>query len=108
MTKEIDAIITDMVQSVEHKLPADIEESLDHQLQQIATHKKIQKYRWWYSPALAAAVLLMLIFMQPLVKQTSPTPSPINEIRTEFEIKDKNIKIIWFQKRDFQLRRKNK
>lgn len=31
--------------------------------------------------------------------------SPITEIRTEFELKDKNIKIIWFQKKDFKLRR---
>ncbi len=41
-----------------------------------------------------------------LEKNAGETGSaPIDEIRTEFELKDKNIKIIWFQKKDFKLRR---
>ncbi len=97
-----------MVQAVERKLPQDVEESLDRKLQKVAGAGKGHNHRWWYSPAIAAALLILALFMQPLIRQTGPIPSPINEIRTEFEIKDKNIKIIWFQKKDFQLRRKNK
>lgn len=107
MSNKIDPFITDMVQSVEHHLPAEVEDSLTQKLVQASTAKKRQKLRWWYSPALAAALLFMAILMQPLFKSTAPADTPIDEIRTEFVIKAKNIKIIWFQKKDFQLRRTN-
>jgi hypothetical protein len=108
MNREIDTFITDLVQSVEHQLPTGVEESLDRKLQKAAAAKKDSKYRWWYSPVLAAAVLIMVIFMHPLMRIHQTAGPPLNEIRTEFELKDKNIKIIWFQKKDFQLRRNNK
>jgi hypothetical protein len=108
MGKKIDTLITDMVQSVEHQLPAELEESLAQKLAEASAARKGRKQRWWYSPALAAAVLFMALLMQPLIKTTTSADPPIEEIHTELEIKDKNIKIIWFQKKDFQLRRTNK
>jgi hypothetical protein len=52
------------------------------------------------APAAVLAGLVILIALPPL---KAPAPSPISEIRTEIELADKNIKIIFFQKPDFNL-----
>jgi hypothetical protein len=50
--------------------------------------------------ALAAALLVL-----PTLRR--PAATPITEIRTEFELADKNIKIIFFQKPDFNFFKEN-
>ena len=52
------------------------------------------------APAAVLAGLAVLIALPPL---NTPAPSSISEIRTEIELADKNIKIIFFQKPDFNL-----
>ncbi len=50
----------------------------------------------------AAAVCALAAFLLiPILRK--PPASRISEIRTEFEIADKNIKIVFFQKPDFNL-----
>jgi hypothetical protein len=49
----------------------------------------------------AAAALLIVALIRPALHQTAE--SPISEIRTEFELVDQNIKVIFIQKPDFHL-----
>ncbi len=49
----------------------------------------------------AAAVLLLVFLLLPALRK--PPAPQISEIRTEFELADKNIKIVFFQKSDFNL-----
>ncbi|OGD19323.1 MAG: hypothetical protein A2W03_18520 [Candidatus Aminicenantes bacterium RBG_16_63_16] len=53
-----------------------------------------------FVPAAAVCVLAAFLLI-PILKK--PPVSPISEIRTEFEIADKNIKIVFIQKPDFSL-----
>jgi hypothetical protein len=52
-------------------------------------------------PGAAAAVALAAFLLVPALRK-QPVPR-ISEIRTEFEIPDKNIKIVFFQRPDFKL-----
>ncbi len=52
-------------------------------------------------PGAAAAVALAAFVILPALRKP-PVPR-ISEIRTEFEIADKNIKIVFFQRPDFKL-----
>lgn len=110
MNKKIDNMISDIVKSVEHKIPETIETQLIHKIKKVK-HKKgsaRKKYLLWYPVTAMATILVGILLLRPFQRAQINTESPITEIRTEFEIKDKNIKIIWFQKKDFKLRRKNK
>jgi len=65
---------------------------------------------WLPVTAMAAALVILaaLFVFQPFTGSGSLdniTP-PISEIKTEIQIKDKNIKILWLQKRDFKLKYK--
>ena len=57
--------------------------------------------RWTLIPTAAAALVLAAFLASPFA--LSPAPTTIGEIRTEFEIPGKNIKIVFFQKPDFKL-----
>jgi len=53
----------------------------------------------------AAAALLTAVLLVPALRR--PPIRPISEIRTEFELVDKNIKIIFIQRPDFKLFKEN-
>jgi hypothetical protein len=102
-----DKFISELVQSVRVTIPVTVEESLDEVMVQ-------KKKRWapllkrpflWYpvSAALAAILLVVLFVFTPFINSLKDTNPPISEIKTEFEIPNKNIKIIWVQKKDFKL-----
>jgi hypothetical protein len=52
-------------------------------------------------PGAAAAVILAVFLLIPALSK--PAAPRVSEIRTEFEIADKNIKIVFFQRPDFKL-----
>lgn len=106
MSKEIhtDKEISRLVRSVEINIPP----ALDDQCRALAADLQIRQRRsllrrFWYLALIpsAAAALLIVALNRPTLHQT--TESPISEIRTEFEIVDQNIKIIFIQKPDFHL-----
>jgi len=51
-----------------------------------------------------AVILAAMILLVPALRRPMALPvPPISEIRTEFELVDKNIKIIFIQRPDFKL-----
>lgn len=52
-------------------------------------------------PGAAAVAALAVFLILPALRR--PAAPRISEIRTEFEIADKNIKIVFFQRPDFKL-----
>ena len=106
MSNEIytDKEIARLVRSVEIEVPP----ALDGRIQAIAanhrnSHGRSLISRFWYLaliPSVAAA-LLAVVLIRPVLHQTAD--SPISEIRTEFELVDQNIKVIFIQKPDFRL-----
>jgi len=105
-----DEKISRLVQAVQYEIPPSVEDKLDRGLAN-SNESKTRSRRWslaWYPAAavLAATIIIAALFTFQPFKKSTIEPAPISEIRTEFELKDKNIKIIWFQKKDFKLRRK--
>ena len=104
-----DEIISSLVQSVQYRVPAHVEEEVNAAMMKT----REEKSRWarrplmWYpvSMAAATALILALLIFQPFMEKKAAEPvKPISEIKTVFELKDKNIKILWVQKKDFSLR----
>ena len=104
-----DERISRLVRSVTYDIPPYVEDKIEQAITNWGKGKRPAR-RWafaWYPAAavLAAAILIAALFVIRPFTGSGIEPAPITEIRTEFELKDKNIKIIWFQKKDFELRR---
>jgi len=112
--RRLDEKIAGLVLSVREQVPAALEERIRAAADATRPNREILG-RLWLRPggfprrrtgilALvpAAAVCALAAFLLiPILKK--PPVSPISEIRTEFEIADKNIKIVFIQKPDFSL-----
>jgi len=105
--KNLDEKITRLVRSIEKDIPPAVEEIIQARAASLRLRLGLLKLRRPLFLALvpsSAAVLLAAFFLLPLSQKPQP---PISEIRTEFEIADKNIKIIFIQKPDFNLFKEN-
>jgi len=102
--KNIDEEISRLVQSVETFIPSTIDNEL-----RTKTERLKPKHRIWSKRLVlplgvitsAAVIIMIVLFLFSPVQKTSDTL--ISEIYTEFEIKDKNIMIIFVQRPDFNL-----
>jgi anti-sigma-K factor RskA len=104
-----DQMIVSLVQAVKYKIPARVEESVNRAMMK----DRQKKNRWnqgpllWFpvSMAAAATLILTLLIFHPFEKKKTAEPvNQISEITTVFELKEKNIKILWVQKKDFSLK----
>lgn len=108
--KEIDdEMISTLVRSVQYKVPDSIEEQVNASMAKTKTWKTwlFKRPLLWYPVSAVAALVIIavLVIFQPFVNKKAIDPgTPITEIKTEFELRDKNIKILWVQKKDFKLR----
>lgn len=99
-----DAELKSIVRSVEHEVPPGLVEKV-----QAATKAQKSPHRFSFSIirqpvalaslSVAAIIFLAFLFIPPSVHRHAAPQ--IAEIRTEFELADKNIKIIFVQKPDF-------
>lgn len=102
--KNIDEKISRIVRSIESDIPASVEETLLATAETIRPFQRIRIKRLPLSLGIltsAAVVILVFLFLFPLF-HSAPEPQ-ITEIITEFDLKDKNIKIIFIQSQDFNL-----
>ncbi len=111
----LDAYIREMVQAVETREPElpDLE----------AVTRERRQYHWTYFLRVAAASLIVLLgtlFVHNHVRSGDPGSNPtrdvskripakeLSEIRTDFVLREDNIKIIWIQKKNFKLNNRRK
>ena len=102
--KNIDEEICRLVQSVEAQIPAKIENELKTKTETLKPKHGIWSKRLVLPLGVvssAAMIIMIVLFLFSPVQKTSDTL--ISEIYTEFEIKDKNINIIFVQRKDFNL-----
>ena len=101
----LDEQISRLVRSIEREVPP----ALEARIRAAAAGAGLRP-SWWpglrvlvpaLAGGLAAAALLFLMILLPGVPRRGPIL--VSEIRTEFEIPEKNIKIIFFQRPNFQL-----
>lgn len=106
---ELDTMISTHVRSVQYNIPDSVEERVNAAI--IKDKKPLRWFRVSVSAAAAALALLAVVFIfQPFLTNTDTGEpvSSITEIKTEFELTDKNIKILWVQKKDFDLKIRRK
>ncbi len=104
-----DEMISTLVRSVQYKIPDSVEEQVNASMAKTKTGlpRLFKRPLSWYPVSAVAALVIIaaLAIFQPFVnKETIAPGAPITEIKTEFELRDKNIKILWVQKKDFKLR----
>ena len=105
--QKLDEQIALIVRSVE----LEVSPGMDAKIRKAATDLRPRAGRFWLRrpfwltliPSAAAVLLAVGVLLPPAQK----SPSPISEIRTEFEIAGKNIKIVFIQKPDFNLFKEN-
>lgn len=101
---DIDERIAALVRSVHAEVPAGLEERIRAAArnEEQKTRARQRILRWTLIPAAAAALVLAAFLASPVALKPVRTDT-IAEIRTEFEIPGKDIKIVFFQKPDFKL-----
>ena len=103
---DLDENIGLLIRSVRKDLPAGLEEKIREaaSLQRPTSIARPERRRRMWLPvmtgAAAAAVVLAMMFGGPFLPKRAG--SQISEIRTQFELVDKNITIIFIQKPDFK------
>ena len=101
----IDERISGLVRSVRAGVPDALEARIRAEARAEARKAAERKrfLRWTLVPTAATALVLAAALVSPVVLKPVPAPAEIAEIRTEFEIPDKGIKIVFFQRPDFKL-----
>jgi len=105
--KIFDERISSLVRGVERAVPPALETRIRAAAGGLQPRPKISALRrpLWLAlvPGAAAAILAALLWLPVFQKP----PQPLSEIRTEFELPGKNIKIVFFQKPGFNLFKEN-
>ena len=107
--QNIDEKIAKLVQSIEVDIPAQVEEKFRASAESIRPIRKIRMKRvpiFVGITASAAMILIFFLFLFPMFQNNRE--SQITEIRTELELVDKNIKIIFIQRPDFSFFKEEK
>jgi len=102
--KILDKKISRLVRSLEKGLPPGLEERIALKASSGSPHRRPFFRKWSLAlaviPGAAALFFAFLLLLPALRKQQEPQ---ITEIRTQFELVDKNITIIFIQRPDFKL-----
>ena len=100
-----DQRISKLVQSVSFRIPETVEARVTAAINKRKKTKRVLKPYLWYPVSAAIAILIIaaIFVFLPFMKNTAEEVTPITEIKTELELTDANIKIIWVQKKDFKL-----
>jgi hypothetical protein len=100
--KDIDSKISRLVQAVDLDIPPELESGIREKAMELSSlpRRRVPSVPFWIVAA-SSATLLFLAFLLFSPKPHQQIEPVIPEIRTEFEIPDKNITIIYIQKSDF-------
>lgn len=100
---DLDKFISRNLEKLELEIPPEMQDNV-RRLAALADrpHPAPWKRIVLWAPVLAAA-LLVIIFSIPLLFPPQAEIKKISQIRTEFSIPEKNIKIVWVQRDDFHM-----
>ncbi len=106
-----DDLVRRLVQSLAKEVPAATEDKLGAWYERAGGARPPRRHRRLLLSLTMAAVFVLLVlsldrmlFFRRETANPLPRQAPFSEIKMEMELKGKNIKIIWFQKKGFNLR----
>ncbi len=102
--RQFDGKVGGLVRAVDERVPPAVDRKIRTAAETLRPRPWLFAGRWPRVLALvpgAAAFAVAVFLVVPALRK--PPASRISEIRTEFEIADKNIKIVFFQRPDFKL-----
>ena len=101
---DLDKFISYNLEKLELAIPPEVTSAVRRHIAALAD--KPRRSAWGrvkiWAPLLAAAMLVLVVSL-PWLFPPQPLLKKISQIRTEFSIPEKNIKIIWVQRDDFHL-----
>ena len=100
---DLDRFLSRSLEKNELEIPPEVQESVLRRMAALANQPRRSAWRWvkiWV-PLMVAVILLVVSL--PLLFPPKPAIKKISQIRIEFTIPEKNIKIIWVQRDDFRL-----
>jgi hypothetical protein len=105
---DLDRFLSSSLEKNELEIPPEVQENVRRRMAALANQPRRSTWRWMkiWLPLLAAAILVLVVSL-PLLFPPRPEIKKISQIRTEFNIPEKNIKIVWMQRDDFHLPEKN-
>lgn len=105
---DLDKFISRSLEKLELEIPPEVQENVRQRVVSLADPPRRsawKRVKIWV-PLLVASLLIIVVSL-PLLFPPKPAIKKISQIRTEFSIPEKNIKIVWVQRDDFHLREKN-
>jgi hypothetical protein len=105
---DLDKFISRSLEKLELEIPPEVQENVRQRVASLTDPPQQSSWKWVkiWAPLLAAAMVVLIVSL-PLLFPPMRAIKKISQIRTEFSIPEKNIKIIWVQRDDFHLREKN-
>ncbi|MCU0237542.1 MAG: hypothetical protein MUC72_10720 [Acidobacteria bacterium] len=102
--EELDRFIVSALECAQAEIPVVLRDKTRQRVTQAAPRQRPHAWKQvaFWGPLLAAAALIVA-FSLPLLYPPRAEEKKITQIRTEFSLPDKNIKIIWVQRDDFRL-----
>jgi len=101
---DLDTFIFRILEKNELEIPSAVQRHVLQRIVDLPDQPRRSTWRWvkiWV-PLLAAAMLVIVASL-PLLFPPQPKIKKISQIRIEFSIPEKNIKIIWVQRDDSHL-----
>jgi hypothetical protein len=105
---DLDRFISRNLEKLELEIPPEVQGNVRRRIAASTDRRRPaawKRFALWAS--LLAAALLVLVVSLPLLFPPQPEIKKISQIRTEFSIPEKNIKILWVQRDDFHLSETN-
>jgi hypothetical protein len=97
-----DSKISNLLKQTEVSLPEELDIKTTRLI--LKNPKKRLSFNYiWKVASIPVALVLIFTFILLFPFNDNSIEEGISEIRTEFFIKNKNIKIIWIQRKDFKL-----
>jgi hypothetical protein len=102
---KFDDQISQLVSARDEEIPAALQWSIRRKIHSRLKPRNKPFHRRILLPALAAGLILVLLSALVLINPPASMTPPMSEVRTEFYLPEKNIKVIWIQNNNFTLRR---
>ena len=99
---DLDDFILSRLEMDEQEIPAALQDKVRQRITALAERPRRSSWGWLkiWAPLVTAAILLLLVSLSLLFPPRSGLEK-ISQIRTEFSLPGKNIRIVWVQRKDF-------